>query len=86
MQKTTLSSKGQAIIPIEIRRQYNLKTGSKLEWMAYGLNSILIKKSSVGKKPSWDEWLGKATGLHSDIWNGVDPVKYTRELRDDRNR
>lgn len=39
---TKLSEKGQIVIPVELRRRYNIKPGSKVELMDIGGEIVII--------------------------------------------
>ena len=54
MEFTKLSSKGQVVIPQEIREELNLEEGAQLAVTAQG-DSILLKKIEMPKPKSWDE-------------------------------
>ncbi len=82
MSKTKVSSRGQTVIPKEIRTRYGIKKGSHIEWTPVDAHTITVRKDIPNmKKMSWTEWLDKAYGLHKEIWEGVDPVEYVREQR-----
>ncbi len=84
MSKTKISSKGQTVIPQELREQYQLHEGSQIEWLPWGAEALLVRKVST-KKPSWQEWLADLDDPHPELWKKVDPVRYVRGLRRDRS-
>lgn len=81
---TRMSSKGQVVIPENIRKQLNLKTGT--QFVVVGDNDVIILKSI--QKPSLDEFgdliasarqQGKVAKLKkSDI---MDAISAAREKR-----
>lgn len=82
MSKTKVSSRGQTVIPTKIREQYGIKVGSMIEWQPIDGQTISVSKAKGNqKKMDWNEWFNSAYGLHKEIWEGVDPVKYVRKQR-----
>ena len=51
---TQMSSKGQVVIPNEIRKELHLKEGTPFAVIAKQ-DSILLKKVELGRMTSWDE-------------------------------
>ncbi len=80
MNKTKVSSRGQTVIPALIRKKYGLGEGSRVEWIPWNVDSVIVRKVTKKRKVSWAEWTNATYGLHKEVWNGVDPVKYTRDL------
>lgn len=79
---TKMSSRGQTVIPYDIRKQYGLKEGARMEWIPWDANSIVVKKSSQNKKLTWRKWLQEVDKLDKSVWKDIDPVKYTHDLWD----
>ncbi len=84
--ETTMSSKGQTVIPKYVRERLEIKQGTKLAWRLTPDGEITVGKVSYPKKQSWIEWLEDIEKLDSSIWEGVDPVEYIRSLRDESER
>lgn len=73
MSKTTVSSKFQVVIPKEIREKAGLYEGQELQAHLVEDGGILLSK-----KMKWpDDYMSSL----KDVWAGVDPVEYVRELR-----
>ena len=51
---TTLSSRGQVVIPLDIRQELHLEEGMPLAVMAQD-DTILLKKVEMPKMKSWNE-------------------------------
>ena len=83
MIKTKVSSKGQIVIPKYLRDRWGFKRGTVLELAEHSPGQLIISKSLSGEPIEWAEWLKKARGLGKEIWEGVDPVKYTHDIWDD---
>lgn len=84
MTKTTISSKGQIVIPKHFRDRYGLKRGTVLELTELDEEGGLVINKPLATEPiSWVDWIKKARGLHKEIWAGVDPVQYTHDLWDE---
>ena len=75
MNKITLSSKNQIVIPKEAREKLNLKSGSKLIVYSIDKNRIIISKEP-------DDYVKALEGLGKEVWDelgGAD--KYIKEER-----
>lgn len=78
---TKMSSKGQVVIPDEVRKRLNLKAGT--QFVVVGENDVVILKAIT--PPSMDEFDGliadarrkaKSAGLKkSDIENAIEEVR-----------
>jgi AbrB family looped-hinge helix DNA binding protein len=85
MSKTTISSRGQVVIPREIRLLHGIRRGTKVEWVSHDAQTILVRKvSSKQPRTDWNAWAHATQGLGKEIWAGIDPVAYTREQRRER--
>ena len=40
--KSTLSERGQTVVPAELRRRYELKPGTELEWLDTGHGLLVV--------------------------------------------
>jgi AbrB family looped-hinge helix DNA binding protein len=74
---STISSKGQVTVPLEIRRRLGLKEGDRVEFVADGERTI-IRPARPAKNP-FEEYAGALPVFHSqgeiDAW--------VRSLRDE---
>ena len=55
----TVSSKGQVVVPSEFRKRYNLKPGSKIEFLDNGNEIVLIPLPRDSFKASYGILKGK---------------------------
>ncbi|HEY8883787.1 MAG TPA: AbrB/MazE/SpoVT family DNA-binding domain-containing protein [Chloroflexota bacterium] len=48
--RTTVSQRGQTVIPAELRRRYNLEEGSQIEWFdtGSGLRIVPVAADPIG--------------------------------------
>lgn len=62
---TTISSKGQVTIPVEIRNMLHLNTGDRIDFVVFDKNRVemLPKKGSVGTLKGLVKWTGKPMTL-----------------------
>ena len=81
MSKTKISSRGQTVIPNEIRKRYGLKAGNEVEWQPIDAYSIMLQKVQNRPTMTWLEWLKAVDKLDKSLWDGVDPVKYAKTQR-----
>ena len=58
---TTISSKGQVTIPVEIRNMLRLNTGDRVDFVVFDKNRVELmpKKGSVGSLKGLVKWSGK---------------------------
>jgi len=74
---TKVSTKGQVVIPKELREALGIRPGDELLMVRSGDRIIVMKKPE-----SFAEAL---RGLGKEVWEGVEPVGYVREMRRDRS-
>ena len=62
---TTISSKGQVTIPVEIRNMLRLNTGDRIDFVIFDKNRVELmpKKGSVGSLKGLVKWSGKPMTL-----------------------
>jgi len=80
MLSVKVSTKHQVAVPSEARRRLGIKAGDRLS-VEITDDAIVLRRRA--EKPS--ERL-KELGAIGDIWKGVDPVAYARELREEMER
>ena len=79
MLSVKVSTKHQIAVPSEARHRLGIRAGDRLD---VGINEDAI---ILRKRPALAS--DRLRGLGADVWQGVDPVEYVRELRrewDDR--
>lgn len=77
MTSSTISSKGQVTVPLEIRRRLGLKTGDRVEFVAQGASTV-IRPVRSGKNP-----FEAYAGVLDTFPGGVDQINaWIRDLRD----
>lgn len=85
MNESTISSRGQVVIPRVLRKRAGLRKGLKIQWSMWGRDTIVGRKTTGVSQPmNWNEWARATAGLGKELWKGIDPVEYTREMRRDR--
>jgi AbrB family looped-hinge helix DNA binding protein len=75
--KTSLSSKGQIVLPAEIREQDRLRPGQKFDLERLETGQYLLKKISSPGQPGLLEWL---TGCPEKDWFEPLPSQSTADL------
>ena len=75
MLSVKVSTKHQIAVPSAARAKLGIKAGDRLEVTVTDDAIVLTKRPA---RPS-----DRLRGLGADIWAGVDPVDYVRELRRD---
>ena len=62
---TTMSSKGQVTIPVEIRNMLRLNTGDRIDFVVFDKNRVglMLKKGSVGSLKGLVKWADKPMTL-----------------------
>ena len=74
---TKVSAKGQVVIPKQLREALGINPGDELLMVRSGDRIIVMKKPG--------SFVEALRGLGKEIWEGVEPVEYVREMRRDRN-
>jgi len=69
-----VSSKYQIVIPLEVRKKINLKSGDRLIIKANNEKIIIY--------PQPKNYAKYALGLGKEIWKGKDATKYIRKERE----
>ena len=62
MPTVTVSSKGQIVIPLDLRRELGLKEGEQLEVVAKADAIVLTRVRSRGARRAWQAWAGALAG------------------------
>ncbi len=73
--KSTISTKGQVTIPIDIRSELGAKPGDQIEFIKHN-NEIVVRVARTKDNP-FDQWIGRFP-----LPKGQDAVTWVRELRD----
>jgi AbrB family looped-hinge helix DNA binding protein len=79
MLSVKVSTKHQIAVPSEARQRLGIQAGDRLE-VEIGDDAIVLRKRPARASE-------RLRGLGAEIWQGIDPVEYVRELRrewDDR--
>jgi len=81
MPVVTLSSKGQIVLPREVREALRLQRGDRLQvdWQEDRL--VLIPTTNVAARENWRRWRGRLTGtqaLQSHIAEHADEIRNER--------
>ena len=72
-----VSAKGQVVIPKQLREALGINPGDELLMVRSGDRIIVMKKPG--------SFVEALRGLGKEIWEGVEPIEYVREMRRDRN-
>jgi AbrB family looped-hinge helix DNA binding protein len=67
-----VSTKHQIVVPSEARRRLGIEAGDRLD-VEVTDSTLVIRKAPA--RPS-----SRLRGLGKEIWTGVDPVEYVRDL------
>jgi AbrB family looped-hinge helix DNA binding protein len=73
MLSVKVSTKHQVVVPSEARRALGIKAGDRL--------SVEVTPDSIILRPRPDHASARLRGLGSEVWQGVDPVDFVRQLR-----
>jgi AbrB family looped-hinge helix DNA binding protein len=73
MEELTVNEKGLILIPARMRRELDIKPGSTVIAVVEGPRIVIWKKPS-----SFTDYM---TGLHAEVWEGVDAEEYVEEER-----
>ena len=80
MLSVKVSTKHQIAVPSAARRRLGISAGDRLS-VEVTDDAIVLRRRAA--KPS--ERL-RELGAIGEVWNGVDPIAYVRELRDELDR
>jgi AbrB family looped-hinge helix DNA binding protein len=68
-----VSTKHQIVVPSEARRALGIEAGDRL--------AVEVTPEAIILRPRPPRAGARLRGLGREIWQGVDPVEYVRELR-----
>jgi AbrB family looped-hinge helix DNA binding protein len=77
---STISSKGQVTVPIEVRRRLGVKEGDRVEFV-FVEGTAVLRPVRSGESP-FTKWIGAFGGFES----AQDAVEWVRGLRDEDER
>ena len=75
--KTTISSKGQIVLPVELRRQDGIATGQSFRVERIEAGQYLLRREPAGNSVGLMDWLRACPG---DGWFQPIPSESTEEL------
>jgi AbrB family looped-hinge helix DNA binding protein len=73
MLSVKVSTKHQIVVPSEARRALGIEAGDRL--------SVEVTPEAIILRPRAGRASARLRGLGSEVWQGVDPVDYVRQLR-----
>jgi AbrB family looped-hinge helix DNA binding protein len=73
MLSVKVSTKHQIVVPSEARRTLGIQAGDRL--------TVELTGDAIVLRPRPRRASERLRGLGSEVWQGVDPVEYVRELR-----
>jgi AbrB family looped-hinge helix DNA binding protein len=73
MLSVKVSTKHQIVVPSEARRALGIQAGDRL--------SVEVTPEAIILRPRAARASTRLRGLGSEVWQGVDPVDYVRQLR-----
>jgi AbrB family looped-hinge helix DNA binding protein len=73
MLSVKVSTKHQIVVPSEARRALGIEAGDRL--------SVEVTPEGIILRPRTRRAGARLRGLGSEVWQGVDPVDYVRQLR-----
>jgi antitoxin PrlF len=76
--QSTITSKGQVTVPVEIRRKLGLKRGDRVEFLERDGETIIARATE--RESPFAKYAGI---LAKKLKPGFDSVKWQRELRDE---
>jgi AbrB family looped-hinge helix DNA binding protein len=75
MLSVKVSTKHQIVVPSEARRSLGIRAGDRL--------SVEVTPDAIVLRPRPGRAGARLRGLGSEIWQGLDPVEYVRQLREE---
>jgi len=80
MQQVTVGTKNQIVLPKEVRKKIKgLKPGSKVSIYAPDDETVVVKVSP-------ENWVERGSGLMTEAWKDIDPIKELEKLRKEWER
>jgi len=77
MQRVTIGTKNQIVIPKEIRKRiHGLKPGSRVSIYSLDDETVAIKLSSK-------DWVNNTYGIMEKAWKDIDPIAELDKMRDE---
>lgn len=73
VERVKVSSRYQIAVPSSVRKQLGIEAGDYLH--------VEVCDGTVILKPEPRQTVDFLRGLHSEVWQGVDPVAYVRQER-----
>jgi AbrB family looped-hinge helix DNA binding protein len=73
--RVKVSSRNQIAVPSEVRKRLQIKPGDHL--------LIDVREGYVVLIPEPQDYSRHLKGLHSEVWESVEPQEYVRRERDD---
>jgi AbrB family looped-hinge helix DNA binding protein len=73
MLSVKVSTKHQIVVPSAARRALGIEPGDRL--------SVEVTPDAIVLRPRPRRASQRLRGLGSEVWQGIDPVQYVRELR-----
>ena len=65
MPTVTVSSKGQIVIPLDVRKELGLMEGEQLEVVAKADGLVLTRIRAGAVRRGWKSWRGKLAGTNA---------------------
>lgn len=75
MLSVKVSAKHQIVVPSRARRALGIEAGDRL--------TVEITPETIVLRPRARRAGARLRGLGSDMWQGLDPVEYVRQLREE---
>lgn len=75
MLSVKVSTKHQIVVPSEARRALGIRSGDRL--------SVEVTADAIVLRPRARRAGARLRGLGREIWQGLDPVEYVRQLREE---
>jgi AbrB family looped-hinge helix DNA binding protein len=62
MSTTTVSSKGQVVLPKRLRDELEIREGDELEIVSEAGRIVLVPRRTARRRPGWRGWRGAVAG------------------------
>jgi AbrB family looped-hinge helix DNA binding protein len=74
MQRIKVGRQFQIALPANVRRELGSQPGDQLPVEVRGNHLLLMREP--------EDYAAALAGLHAEVWDGIDPQAYIRELRE----